>query len=682
VRNGSAAFESLSAIVDRAIGRIGGPDSDGARKILLRHERVIRNLVANGTTGTLGKLWKLATPAEDAAAVEVLEKARKTLDVDGELLDCDATMPARLFMHAWRFAQDRKLAKIRSELDRLILRLRNILRADVAASAASRTPEQLKASIGTAFQDAFDFESLSVLLTAALPEAGMTAARRARIRGVLEQLESQRFVRAPDDAHAHDAHRFVYTSCHDLQEAYCERLPELTALAKALALGALEAKGEYNEAQHDALFEGFGANGLTKDELAQFPDYLLWVHAPLAEEYGELMGMLAGNVPVKVMVQFDDLLEPSLAGDGQLTLSLRSKQLADLAIGLNDVYVLLAAAASLVKMREPVLKGLTQPGPALFSVYSGAHEETRLPADLVSAAALESRAFPTFSYDPSAGGDWAARFSLEGNPQPERDWPVQSFTYEDGRHERVALEVEFTLTDVMACDARYARHFARVPAAKCNGDMLTVREWLAHGNAAGDRVPALLMVDRDNVIQRVIVDSRAIEETKRLQAIWRGLQELGGIHNSHAERLLAREKRAWEDEKRREIEALGTGAGPADARADRGQPGALREQREPVPVSSERAAERAPVEEARSTDEAYIETPRCTTCEECVHINNRMFVYDANKQAYIADLAAGSYRELVEAAEVCQVSIIHPGKPRDPSEPGIEELLERARVFD
>jgi hypothetical protein len=58
-----------------------------------------------------------------------------------------------------------------------------------------------------------------------------------------------------------------------------------------------------------------------------------------------------------------------------------------------------------------------------------------------------------------------------------------------------------------------------------------------------------------------------------------------------------------------------------------------------------------------------------------------MFVYDGNKQAYIADLAAGTYRELVEAAENCQVSIIHPGKPRDPQEPGLEELLARAEAF-
>jgi hypothetical protein len=58
-----------------------------------------------------------------------------------------------------------------------------------------------------------------------------------------------------------------------------------------------------------------------------------------------------------------------------------------------------------------------------------------------------------------------------------------------------------------------------------------------------------------------------------------------------------------------------------------------------------------------------------------------MFACDANKQAYIADLKAGSYCQLLEAAESRQVSIIHPGKPRNQREPGIEQLIERASAF-
>jgi ferredoxin len=84
---------------------------------------------------------------------------------------------------------------------------------------------------------------------------------------------------------------------------------------------------------------------------------------------------------------------------------------------------------------------------------------------------------------------------------------------------------------------------------------------------------------------------------------------------------------------------------------------------------------------ARSRDEAWIDTARCPSCNECQLINDRLFGYDERKQAFIKDLAAGSYRQLVEAAESCQVAIIHPGQPRDPNEPGLADLLVRAEPF-
>jgi len=58
-----------------------------------------------------------------------------------------------------------------------------------------------------------------------------------------------------------------------------------------------------------------------------------------------------------------------------------------------------------------------------------------------------------------------------------------------------------------------------------------------------------------------------------------------------------------------------------------------------------------------------------------------MFAYNGNKQAYIADIRAGSYAQLVEAAESCQLGIIHPGKPIDQAEPGLDDLIKRAEPF-
>ena len=94
-----------------------------------------------------------------------------------------------------------------------------------------------------------------------------------------------------------------------------------------------------------------------------------------------------------------------------------------------------------------------------------------------------------------------------------------------------------------------------------------------------------------------------------------------------------------------------------------------------------RAPPRRPLQPERNPDEAWIETARCPSCDECQTINDKMFKYNDNKQAFITDVKLGTYRQLVEAAEACQVSIIHPGKPWNPNEPGLDELIARAEAF-
>jgi hypothetical protein len=43
-------------------------------------------------------------------------------------------------------------------------------------------------------------------------------------------------------------------------------------------------------------------------------------------------------------------------------------------------------------------------------------------------------------------------FCLEGNTRAELDWPVQTFVYEDERHQRVVDKLAFTPFDFAYCD--------------------------------------------------------------------------------------------------------------------------------------------------------------------------------------------------------------------------------------
>ena len=78
----------------------------------------------------------------------------------------------------------------------------------------------------------------------------------------------------------------------------------------------------------------------------------------------------------------------------------------------------------------------------------------------------------------------------------------------------------------------------------------------------------------------------------------------------------------------------------------------------------------------------WIDTAQCTTCDECININKKMFAYNEDKQAYLVDPRAGTYADLVEAAETCPAKCIHPGKPLNPNEPNLEELMARAAPFN
>jgi len=681
---GSALFEPLTGAVDAALAKLAeaGKAGDRVAKQAVRVESEIRAMVAAGTQGTFSSLWDQAVSRLGSRGITGLadnvKPVRAAIAADGQLLDCSEATPGALLRHCWTRVQEDRASRLRDDVARLLLKLSEILSAEFAHSEAGLSAQNLKASVGNTYAEAIDFQAMSRLLLKT-SKRSLSKSRRDRIRGLIATLKGHRF--APSKAMLAgdgEPYSFVFQSCGQALKAYRERLPKLVELAKALAVAQLEIDGEYSEDRHDALFEGFSAATLEAKDLARFPDYLVCAKADAldAADSAKLMEILSSGLPMKVMVQSDDILEPSPFG-GRINVAALSRQIVSTAMALNDVYVLQSSASHLAQYRERIAAGLAFAGPSLFSVYSGAAASAaEVPPYLNAAAAMESRAFPAFVYDPSAGVDWASRFSLEGNSQPEADWPVRALQYEDEALQSQTEQVSFTLIDFFSCDARFASHFARVPKAKWNGSLLPLRDCLSSTpSGMPDKVPYLNMVDADNRLQKVIVDDQLVREARRCASLWHGLQELGGIGNSHAVRLLQAEKSTWE-EKLRAAEA-------AAAKVAAATPAA-------APVAASAASAAAPAaaapaeaeaEKAPSADEAYIETPRCTTCEECVRLNGKMFVYDGNKQAYIKDIKAGTYRQLVEAAENCQVSIIHPGKPINPSEPGLDELVKRAELF-
>jgi hypothetical protein len=668
---------SLMSVVDDVLQEVAprGVDGERVRRGVLRLEREIRALVADGARGMLTDLWDRAACAvdgdEDAERIEASARAR--LKVDGELADCDHQLPGRLVAHAWRSVQREKAARFHAEVNRLVQALSDILRAAFIHSEAGRRPESLQAAFGHAHHDQFDFETMSRLLGKRAPKDELSAGRRERIEWALGALRRQRFFEPSSGTGlaqtSEPPFEYCYGSCADAVDAFRERLPEVVEFVKAMSIAELEADGRYVASEHDAFFEDFDEGSLGREDLALFPDYLVCVDAADADESAAVIQLLASDLPVKVLVQSEEVLEESSPREGHFSFGIHSAQLAGTAIGLHDVFVLQTTSSNLYQVRSRLLDGLQYAGAALVSVFSGSSAPSGdLPPYLTAAAAMEGRAFPAFTYDPVAGPDLASRFSLEENPQPELDWPLAKLEYADASLQRMTEQLAFTLVDFAVCDRRYARHFARIPRERWNANTVSVEQWLSLDPAAADgRVPHVLVVDESDSLHRLIVDAKLMQAARRCLELWHGLQEMARLSVETAPVAEAPAEAATE--------------APADADAEAATEAPADADVEPPAEAQAEPPEDGAEEQEHASDEPWIETVRCSTCNECTAINDRMFAYNENKQAFIKDPDAGTFRELVEAAETCQVAIIHPGKPRNPSEPGLEELIEQALPF-
>ncbi len=265
---GSEYVKSLSSVVGELITEIAprGIDGERLRKQLLRLEREIRRLVAGGARGTLAELWPQAAEraaGRDDTVREILRRTVESLEVDGEVLDCDGALTARFLTRAWQNVHAEKATHFRTHVDHLVRKLSDILRAAYAHSQAGQQPDALKSGFGALHDGVFDFSAMSRLVTRNVPKDELPQQRRQRIEWALSVLRSQPFYPDPRGAGAEATYEFAFSNCATAIEAHRTRLPKLVEVVKAIAVAELEARGGYVEASHDAFFERYDENALT-----------------------------------------------------------------------------------------------------------------------------------------------------------------------------------------------------------------------------------------------------------------------------------------------------------------------------------------------------------------------------------------------------------------------------------
>jgi pyruvate/2-oxoacid:ferredoxin oxidoreductase beta subunit len=91
----------------------------------------------------------------------------------------------------------------------------------------------------------------------------------------------------------------------------------------------------------------------------------------------------------------------------------------------GNAYVAQTTPAHLNHFYRAVMEANEFPGPAVVIAYTACMPEHGIADDAASRQAklaVDSRAFPLFTYDPRRGTTFGQRLSLQGNPALREDW--------------------------------------------------------------------------------------------------------------------------------------------------------------------------------------------------------------------------------------------------------------------
>src|SRR5271166_5417995 len=538
-------IESLTAVVNSLLHRVAprGPAGERMRRHLLRLEQEIRSLVFRKETGQLSRLWSMGV-ANLTSQLDLSTEEKQLLqqDFDG----------ARSALEVRR-TDGARVARTTAQLRQLGIRLNDVLRSDDLESNKSRQPQALQRAFGSSFCELIDFQAMSRTLCGNRPHGRMPANRRKRIEWALGVLHEEKFFGVEADTQRYE---FAFESCSEALAEFKRRLPRMVDVIKAIRIARLELEYRYRDKIHDDFFGRFDAGSLTTEDIRWFPSYFVSLRERDcdASNRANLIEILSSDLPIKLVFQVDHLLPDTEGQPDTLGATAWRTQLASMAVNLGSAFVLQTATSNLCPMAERLADGLAAPGPALFFLFSPG-EDSGLPPYLAAAAAIESRLFPTMVFNPGEGDTWAECFSLDGNPQRDRAWPVHSFTYQDEQMQTLTENLSFTAVDFLATDPSFADAFQPVPRCQWSEEMVPLADYLqADDEQNSGREPFLLVVGPDDLLQRVVVTSAAVQFAQRVLRRWHRLQELGGINNSHTRRALDEARQAWESEKRNLIE--------------------------------------------------------------------------------------------------------------------------------
>ncbi len=374
--------------------------------------------------------------------------------------------------------------------------------------------------------------------------------------------------------------------------------------------------------------------------------------------------------------QISDMAQYGKAAKGKQEVR---KEIGLIGMAHRTTYVMQSSIASPNHMIEGFIQGLKSRRPALFNLYTPCQPEHGIGDDRSAEQAklaVESRAFPLFRYQPDLGDTPQECLDLEGNPSIESDWPTYALKYVENGHQK-SMNLSMTFADFAATEIRFRKHFRVAPPDTWNDSMIPLTEFLSLPPEDREgQFPYIWSVDPSQRLMRLLVAEPMVRACEDRRHFWNQLRSLARVGETTVDRG------EIEAEVRQQVsQQLVTGlmeliSGKPESSASA------------VKLPAQTPTPTAPTESNGHSTAAgqymapWIDSEKCTACDECIHLNPNIFAYNDQKRAIIKDPLGGPYKDLVKAAERCTAGVIHPGLPKDWTEKGIDKLIARAKKYN
>ena len=235
------------------------------------------------------------------------------------------------------------------------------------------------------------------------------------------------------------------------------------------------------------------------------------------------------------------------------------------------------------------------------------------------------------------------------------------------------MELPLTFADFAITEVRFRKHFRVAPPETWNDNMVPLAEFLGLAEDERDGLfPFVWTVDRERQLTRLLVAEPIVRSCEDRRDFWTMLRAIARVAEdvTDADEIEAKVRRELTSQLAKGLMGLLGGDGGAEPIE------------EVIAAGAESNTEPAADPGGGDYLAPWIDSQHCTACDECINLNPDIFEYNAEGKAVIKDGWSGPYKDLVKAAERCTARVIHPGRPRDRGEKGIEKLIKRAEKFN